>query len=118
MKQMRRISVFWGIILILIVAVLTIIGINFNKPNKVYTDMEDYLVEAAKKYVEQSFLYPQDNKELRITHNELKDSGFIEKLEVDNNQCIGYVIVKNNELVYEYKGYVSCSDYQTKNYSN
>jgi uncharacterized protein YpmB len=58
-KEMKRLTVIWGIILVLIVALLTTLGIIFNKKNKVYTDMENNLVNATKKYVEKSFAYPK-----------------------------------------------------------
>lgn len=117
MKQMKKLSIVWGLILVSIVVLLTIFGILFNKKNKVYTDMEKSLVNATQKYVEKSFAYPKDNDELRVDYDQLKESGLIDKLEVNDNKCKGYVIVKKNELVYEYKGYVNCKDYKTKNYS-
>ena len=118
MKQMRTLSIVWGMLLVLIVALLTTFGIIFNKKNKVYTDMEEDLVSATKKYVEKSFAYPKDDKELRVNYNDLKESGLIDKLEIDNKECDGYTIVKKNELVYKYKGYVKCPEYKTKNYKN
>lgn len=117
MKQMKRLTVIWGLILVGIVVLLTTFGIIFNKKNKVYTDMEESLVNATKKYVEKSFSYPKDGKELRVSFEQLKDSGLIKELKVDKDICDGYAIVKKNELVYEYKGYVKCKDYKTKNYS-
>lgn len=118
MKEMRRISIIWGALLILIVALLTTFGIIFNKKNKVYIDMEKDLVSATKKYVEKSFAYPKDNKELRVNYADLKDSGLIDKLKINKTECDGYTIVKKNKLVYEYKGYVKCPEYKTKNYKN
>ena len=117
MKEMKRLTVIRGIILVLIVALLTTLGIIFNKKNKVYTDMENNLVNATKKYVEKSFAYPKDGKELRVSFEELKDSGLINDLKVNNDKCDGYAIVKKNQLVYEYKGFVKCKEYKTKNYS-
>ena len=116
MKQMRRLSIVWGILLVMIVGLLTTFGILFNKKNKLYKDMEDDLEAAAKKYVDQSFLYPKDGKQLKITYTTLKDNGFIDKLEVNKKACDGYVTIKNNELVYKYKGYLKCPEYQTENY--
>lgn len=116
MKQMKRLSIVWGLLLVAIVALLTTFGILFTKKNKIYTDMEDQLVKGTKKYVERSFDYPKDNKELRIEYKVLKEAGLVSKLSVDKVECDGYSIVKKNGLVYEYKGYVKCPDYTTKNY--
>ena len=52
-----------------------------------------------------------------MSFEELKDSGLIKDLKVNNDKCDGYVIVKKNQLVYEYKGFVKCKEYKTKNYS-
>lgn len=117
LKQMKKISIIWGLIMVIIVILLIILGIIFNKKNKVYTDMEDNLVEATKKYVEKSFAYPKDDDELRVSYTQLKESGLIDEISINKNECDGYVIVKNNNLVYEYKGYVKCPEYKTKNYT-
>lgn len=117
LKQMRRLSIVWGAIMVAIITLLTIFGILFNKKNKVYKDMEETLVNASKKYVEKSFAYPKDDKELRITYETLRDDGLVEPLKINKKECDGYVIIKKNELVYEYKGYVKCDEYKTKNYS-
>ncbi len=116
LKHMRRVSIIWGLLLVLIFGLLTTFGIIFNKKNKLYTDMEKDLEEATKKYVERSFSYPKDKEELKVTYTELKDSKLIEELKVEKEPCDGYVIVKKNDLVYKYKGYVKCPDYKTKNY--
>lgn len=116
LKQMHRLSIAWGIILVGIMALLTVFGIIFNKKNKVYKDMEDALVDATEKYVEKSFAYPKDNKELKVEYDTLKNDGFIDTLKIGKDECDGYVIVKKNELVYEYKAYVKCKEYKTKNY--
>ena len=44
---MKRLTVIWGIILVLIVALLTTLGIIFNKKNKVYTCDN---IKVAKKF--------------------------------------------------------------------
>ena len=111
MRQMRRLSIVWGLMLFLIVGLLTTFGIIYNNKNKLYKDMEKSLVAASKKYVDQSFSYPEEGKELQITYTTLKDSGFNKK------ECDGYVIVKKKSGVYNYKGYVKCPEYQTKNYA-
>lgn len=116
-RQMRRLSIIWGLMLFLIVGLLTTFGIIYNNKNKLYKDMEKSLVAASKKYVDQSFSYPEEGKELQITYATLKDSGFIKKIAVNKKECDGYVIVKKKSGAYNYKGYVKCPEYQTKNYA-
>lgn len=100
----------------MIVGLLTTFGIIFNKKNKFYKDMEKDLEVACEKYVDHSFLYPEEGKSLKVTYATLKDNGFIEKLKVDKDECDGYVVVKSNDIVYTYHGYIKCPEYKTKNY--
>ena len=119
LKQMRKLTIVGGICLLFMVAILLTIGIVFNNKNKFYIDMENKLENAAQKYVDQSFLYPkEDGKELKVTYTELKDSGFIKKIEVNNKECDGYVTVTKKAIAYHYKGYLNCPEYKTKNYQN
>ena len=119
LKQMKKLTIIWGACLLFMVAILLTIGIVFNKKNKFYMDMENKLENAAQKYVDQSFLYPkEDGKELKVTYTELKESGFIKKIEVNNEECDGYVAVTKKDIAYHYKGYIKCPEYKTKNYQN
>ena len=56
--------------------------------------------------------YAPGNHEIRMACYEQ----FIEELKKDDHTCDGYVIVKSNGTVCEYKGYVSCPKYTTKDY--
>ena len=118
MKRMKLLSFLWGLILFSIFGLLTAFGIIYNNKNKIYKDMEGSLVNATKKYVEISFAYPKEKEKLRVDYTTLKENKLIDDLKVDKDKCNGYAIVQKNNIAYEYKGYVKCKDYTTKNYEN
>jgi uncharacterized membrane protein YvbJ len=115
-KSMRRISIVWGSILVILVVLLTAFGFLYKSKSNEYKKLEERLVESAKKYVDAKFLYPDDNKSVKITYQEMKENAFIEELKKDDDLCDGYVIVKSNGTVFNYKGYVSCPNYTSSNY--
>ena len=116
MKKMQRMSIIWGCFLVLLVALLTGFGFLYKSKSSDYKKLEEELVNRAKKYVDARFLYPEENKAVKITYEEMKEHGFIEELKKGDHTCDGYVIVKSNGTVFEYKGYVSCPKYTTKDY--
>jgi len=83
--------------------------------NNAYKNLENKLEIAAKEYIEDfdisvSGLY-------KISLSTLKYHGYINELkDSDGNNCNGYVIIDNEDEVYNYKGYILCNDYQSNNY--
>ena len=116
LKKMRRISYVWGFLLFLLVGGLTAIGFVYKNKLKKYEDLENKLEESAKQYVDQKFLYPEANQNIKITLEELKREEFIDNLNVDDEECDGYEIVSHDGSTFQYKAYIKCSDYKTKNY--
>ncbi|MCI8394541.1 MAG: hypothetical protein HFH86_03560 [Bacilli bacterium] len=116
MKQMQRIKIIWGAFLITLVVMLTFIGFLYKNKSGAYKQLEKELEESAKKYVDARFLYPDEKDFVKISFEEMKSSGFIEELKKDEDVCDGYVIVKHNGSIFEYKGFVSCPKFTTKGY--
>lgn len=115
-KSMERLSVVWGGFLVVLVVLLTAFGFLYKNKSSEYKKLEERLVDTAKKYVDAKFLYPDENKSVKINYSEMKDAGFGEELKKDNDVCDGYVLVQSNGTVFTYKGYVSCPNYTTKDY--
>lgn len=115
-KQMNRISIVWGVILICIVLLLTIFGVFYKRKSSDYKKLEEKIVNASEKYVESKFLYPDANQTVKITYEELKENGFIDTLQKDNEPCNGYSILSYDGHVYHYEGYIKCPNYTSKNY--
>lgn len=116
LKRMKRISFIWGIFLVLLVVLLTIFGFVYKYKSADYKKVEEQLVETAKKYVEVKFLYPDEKSSVKITLDEMKQDGYAEDLKKDDDLCDGYVILSHDGFVYQYKGYIKCSNYTTKDY--
>ena len=117
LRKMRIISIIWGMILFSIVFLLTAFGFVYKNKIKKYEELENTLEEKVKQYVEEKFLYPEDDKKLKITFKELKEEGKMSELKADDEECDGYTIVNNNGQVFKYQTYIKCNNYQTKNYN-
>ena len=116
MKELRKLSIVWGLMLITIFGVLTFFAMKWKQKNEPYFKLEESLVSAAKLYYESAHSYPLQGQEVKINYEELKNNNMIESLSINDQECDGYVIVKNKGVI-EYNGYIKCSDYTTKNYS-
>lgn len=116
MEKMQKYSIIWGIMVVIIVALLTLLGFMYKDKTKVYKDLEKKLVEAEKKYVDAKFLYPQSGETLKTSHEELINERYLDNLKLEDKECSGYVEVYLDGTVYNYKGYVKCDNYETKGY--
>ncbi len=118
MKKISRLTIIWAILLLIIVGLLTCFGFMYKSKTKVYKELENNLVEAAKKYVDAQFLYPMNGETLKVDSNSLIEGKYLENLKSANNSCTGYVNVKLDGSIYKYKGYVDCDVYTTKGYEH
>ncbi|MBQ6687290.1 MAG: hypothetical protein IJN03_02065 [Bacilli bacterium] len=115
MNKMRVIYIIWaGLVLALIIA-LTILGFGYQKSLKPYKDLEVKLTEAAKKYVELKFIYPETGEVLTIKSEDLVNENVLRDLSYNGDSCTGYVKLTYNG-VYNYNSYVKCNNYETKGY--
>ena len=115
MKKLIRIAILWGLILIAIFSMLTILGLKWKAKTSGYFDIENRLVSVTKTYFEQGHAYPTGSGVVTITSDELKNNNLIEDLTVNDDTCTGYVTVKNNGVI-AYTAYIKCNNYTTKGY--
>lgn len=113
LQRMHKISIIWGIIMMLLVLALTLIAISYKKETKEYKAFEIKLEEATKNYIEQDGLYPEE--EMYLTLAELLKLNIIETNVVKDKTCQGYVDIKNDEQFFDYEAYIKCGNYETKN---
>lgn len=113
MNKFKIISLIWGIILVGLLVILTLFGKVYLRKIEPYERLEINLVNAANNYVD-SKLDLQKGTTI-IKYSELKDANFIDKLEVKNDKCDGYVKVIKKKNV-KYQAYIKCNKYQTKGY--
>lgn len=115
MNKMKIMSVVWGMVIIGIFVLLTLFGFLYKNKTNEYKKLEEILVEASKKYVEKKFSYPEDNQSIKISLEDLKKDSLITEFKVKDDECDGYVTI-TKKMVFEYIGYVKCSNYTTKDY--
>lgn len=116
MKKMKIISIVWGIVAILLFAALTTVGFVYKNKVAKYKDLEEKIEKAAQSYTSNDFNFPLNSEEIIITGEELIDSDSIDEISVDGNKCDAYVILTFKNVT-NYKGYVKCQKYETKNFN-
>ena len=114
-KKMHRISVIWGVVMLLIFTLLTIIALNWKKNNNGYKDLENLLVDKVISYYESKYSYPTGMEVVTISLAELKENNVINELNYNGDVCDGYVNVSFDGVI-NYRGYIKCNNYMTKGY--
>lgn len=117
MKKTKILFAIWAIIVVIIIALLTVLGFMLDSRYKKYQTLEEKLETSARKYAQDNVLLCEDAGEYIVLSSELMKAGYLDNLEIDDNACTGYVVIKNDG-VYQYKAYISCRQYTTKNYEN
>lgn len=115
MKELRRISIIWGLLLLIIFGALTFFALKWKAKTDPYFDLEKTLISKTKSYYESEHSYPAKGQSVKVTFDELKNANLIEELKVNDDNCEGYVKVENNGVI-EYKAYIKCNNYTTKDY--
>ena len=113
LQKMHKISVVWGIIMMLLVLALTLIAISYKKETKEYKDYLSKLEKVTQEYVEKEGLYPEENTYYTI--KDLMSKNVIDTNVVREKICHGYVDVKNDNQFFSYTAYIKCGNYETKN---
>ena len=116
---MKKISIIWIILILLLISTLLFIGLNVSKKTKPYKSLENTIVEAMKVYYGQDTnlkKLPQKNKFSKITIEELKEFGLKIDLKVGNDKCEAYGIVKGQTIAFNYNAFIKCNNYTTIDY--
>lgn len=113
MRDMKRLSIVWGILAVLIFGALTAYGFFFIKQREDYKKLEEEIENLAHNKIEQEGLYDEVKKkgEMTFKTDELTD----DDLEAKGEKCTGYVVVKYDSI-YEYEGFIECENYKTSGY--
>ena len=118
-NNMKKITILWMIITVILLSALLIVGINLNKQKKPYKDLENNIVEAMKMYYGQDTnlkKLPQNKKTSKVTIGELEAFGININNIINSDTCDGYGIVTGENVSYSYNAYIKCKNYTTKNY--
>jgi len=115
MKELRRISIVWGLLLLAIFVALTFFALKWKSKNEPYFNLEKVMVAKTKSYYEINHQYPSKGNYVIIKYDELKANDMIDELKVNDDNCDGYVKVENTNVI-EYNAFIKCGNYTTKNY--
>lgn len=113
MKKFNVLFVVWIIILLVIFSLLSYIGFMYKEKVSHYKKFEALMLDAAKVYAYNNSYLPVSNSTIKITLDELIESGSIKKNK-NNKECTGYVEVSNYGE-YSFDAFVKCGYYKTKN---
>lgn len=113
---MKKTVILMTIIAVLTTGALLYIGTKTTKNNKPYKALEADLVEAAVGYVTNKELKLSLNETLHITSDTLLDEIYIKKMNVEDDECVGYVLAKKGPTNIDYKAYIKCGKYETVDY--
>lgn len=114
-------AILFGLLLIIIVAVVLFIKLGGKDHNQKYKDFEKELKFAAENYVVIKNIYIKDGAEIRISKQKLLEYNLIYNDLKD--KCSGYVIINSdkniatNKFEITYTPYIKCPKYSTTNYS-
>ena len=121
-KKSKTILWVW-IVLLLVITILIIVCNSNNKVTSSHSKLEEAMVVAAKQYAEDNDVHGTKEQELRIDLDELINSKYLNKKDVNDNTCIGYVSLystfdkKGIEKVTA-KSYINCKKYTTEGYKS
>ena len=116
-KEFKIILGIW--ILVLIVVLIVIFSVKFNRNNKIkHEKIENEVKIAALAYVKDKQLDATSNQKLRLNMEIFIDDGYLYKESITDNTCSGYVLVYRDETKdsYEIEPYISCKNYVTDGY--
>ena len=113
---MKKLTIVWIVLIILLVTTLGIIGINVSKRTKPYKALESDIVESMKMYYGQDTKLPKTNKTHNVTIGELESFGINVNNIINGDTCEGYGIVTGETVSHSYKAYIKCQNYTTSNY--
>ena len=121
-------SAIFFIVLFFIALIIAIIGIkkfglldgNNSKLKNNYSQIENKLVEASKKYISEKYNNVLNEDILIIRISNLKENNYINNIkDEEGNSCSGYVeVYKNSSSKILYKSYIKCINYKTEGYDS
>ncbi len=117
MNKMKQMYILWGMLVIGLFILLLIFGFSYKGKVAKYKELEEKIVEAEMRYVDENFLYPNQGDVLKTNASLLIEKGYLDSLDIEQENCSGYAEVKKDKTVFSYKAYIKCNNYKTKGYS-
>ncbi len=108
---MKKVSIIWGICVLIIFGGLTTLGILY-KNIKPYDDLKNEMERVAKDYIESKKDFDLKEDSLKLSLEELKEIDDKANLKIEIDECDGYVKISEGIINYKYKAVLDCKDYQ------
>lgn len=115
MKKTKILFAIWGVVVVIVIGLLTTLGFILKNRYETYQVLEEKIVESAKEYASHHVFFDPEDSEVVVTSEELVELGFLDNLEINDDECSGYVVIRNED-VKEYDAYITCSRYTTTGY--
>lgn len=113
---MKKMIICWIVLVGGLVGVLTYIGFNYEESVSSYKSLEADLVEYADTYININNINLAIDEKLIITDEKMREDSLIQNMDIDSDECTGYVEVKKSINKTNYKAYIKCRDYVTEGY--
>ena len=120
----KKLLIYLGVVVVIAIIgiVASIIVYKINNSNLSYSEVEEKLESAGRKYyTDNSNLLPKkDGGEVSVRDTKLSDEGYMKPLEklIKDKSCKGKVVVSLNDKKYKYTAYLDCGkEYQTREIS-
>ena len=114
MKKTKVLFAVWAVIVLVIVALLTTLGFMLKNIQEDYRVLEEKMLEGASEYAHKYALLSESD-EMVVTSDELIELGYLDSLELEDDVCVGYVVIHINDT-YQYDVYITCNEYTTRGY--
>lgn len=114
---MKKMVICWVILIVGLVGVLTYIGFTYEKSVSEYKSLEADLVESADAYININKINLNIDETLIISDEKLMEASLVRSMNIESDECQGYVEIKKSINKTDYKAYISCKDYQTEGYT-
>ena len=99
----NKIIILWGSIIILLITILFIIGINYEKEIK-YINIKQEVKESVKKYIKENNI----KDDFEITSEELESEGYLKEIKLDDKICAADISVKKVLIFKKYNIEFNC----------
>lgn len=120
----KKLLIYLGIVVFVAIVgiIVSVVVYKINNSNLSYTELEDKLESAARKYyADHADLLPkQEDGEVTIHDEKLVEEGYMKEMSklTKDGSCKGRVVVSLNDKKYRYTAYLDCGkEYQTKEIS-
>lgn len=99
----NKIIILWGSIIILLITILFIIGINYEKEIK-YINIKQEVKESVKEYIKENNI----KDDFEITSEELESKGYLKEIKLDDKICAADISVKKVLIFKKYNIEFTC----------